>query len=203
MSRFLAACTTCGEPDDVRLLLAEGSHVDESFFDQARGLAMSEFGAASRRVSVVGVLTEYEHAWALRPEQIDDALAVMDQLPPIPEHLGRGLFVLSIETAFLLRDPETQETVPGQGTDRYGGQEADPNLVLGQSRANLRLSRRSTCALFLSLPFAEVTPAMLRLIALMQEALPFRLSAANWSRWQLNAQGTRYYKRRVNLDGSA
>jgi hypothetical protein len=200
MSRFLAACTTYSEPDDVRLLLAEGPHVDQSFFDDARSLATRQFGSATRRLAVAGAMEEHEHAWALQPEQIDDALTVMDQLPAIPEHLGRGLLVLSIETVFLLRDPDTGQTLPGQGTDLYGGQEADWKRLLGQSRAYLRLSDRSTCALFLSLPFGEVTPAALRLIALIQEALPFRLSPTNWARWQINAQGTKYYKRRIKLD---
>jgi hypothetical protein len=203
MSRFLAACTTYSEPDDLRLLLAEGAHVDQPFFDKARSLAAREFGTATRRLSVAGAMQEHEHAWALRPEQIDDALILMDQLPAIPEHLGRGLLVLSIETVFLLRDPDTGQTLPGQGADLYGDQEADWKRMLGQSRAYLRLSDRSTCGLFLSLPFAEVTPAALGLIALIQEALPFRLSPANWARWQINAQGTKYYKRRVNLDARA
>jgi len=31
---------------------------------------------------------------------------------------------------------------------------------------------------------------------------PVRLSKKHWSRWQLNAQGTRYYNRRISvLDG--
>lgn len=199
MRGFLNACTTCEEPDEVRLLLAEGPHLDRSFFEQAVGLAGGAFGAATRRVSVVGATqTEYEHAWMLRPNEIGEALAVMDQLPAIPEHLGRGLLVLSIEALFLLRDPETGRILPGQGADLYGDQEAEPKLFLGQSRVYLRLSQRSTCALFLSLPFPEVSRAAFGLIGQLQETLPFRLSPARWARWQLNAQGTRYYKRRLN-----
>src|SRR5215470_15830475 len=63
MSAFLAAFTTCEEPDDVRLLLAEGSHVGRSFFEEALGGAERKFGAATRRRSVSGALEEYEHAW--------------------------------------------------------------------------------------------------------------------------------------------
>jgi hypothetical protein len=37
------------------------------------------------------------------------------------------------------------------------------------------------------------------LVERIQEALPFQLSPTHWSRWQLNAQGTRYSKKRINL----
>jgi hypothetical protein len=40
----------------------------------------------------------------------------------------------------------------------------------------------------------------MRVLAGIQEALPLRRSPANWARWQINAQGTKYYKRRINLD---
>jgi hypothetical protein len=203
MSAFLAAFTTCEEPDDVRFLLAEGSHVEGSFFEEARGGLSREFGSATRRLSVSGALEEHEHAWRVEPDQIGDALALMDQLPAIPEHLGRGLLVLSIDSVFLLRDPETGQLFPAQGPDLYGGQEADWKLRLGQSRAYLRLSHRSTCALFLSLPFPDVTPDVLAFVRQVQQALPFRLSPAAWSRWQLNRQGTQYYKRRLALDAHA
>jgi hypothetical protein len=203
MNRFLAACTTQSEPDHVGVLLADGRHVDRSFFEDAHSLAVREFGIATRRLLVTGTIEEHEHAWMLQPEQIDDALMFMDRCPAIPEHLGRGLLVLGIETVFALRDPDTGQSLPGQGADLYGEQEADWNLLLGQSKLRLRLSERSTCALFLSLPFAEVTPAAQRLVASIQDALPFRLSPTNWARWQLNAQGTSYYKRRIKLDAGS
>ena len=59
------------------------------------------------------------------------------------------------------------------------------------------LSGRSTCALFLSLPFRAVSPELRGYVAELEALLPFRLSPKQWSRWRLNAQGTRYYKRRV------
>ena len=145
----------------------------ESHTAKAKELATAQFGNASRRASMS---TEYEQLWSLSPAQIDEALRVMSELPPIPEHLGRGLFVLSIDTVFLLRDARTGRILPNQGADLYGNQEADLHLLLGESRAYLRLSRRSTCALFLSLPFAEVTEEMMTLIESIQAALPFRLS---------------------------
>jgi len=115
---FLDRFTTCDTPADVRLLLAEGSHVDADFFESAKA-------------------------------------------------------------AFYPRDPLTGETLPGQGIDLYGGQEAAPKLILGQSKIYLRL------------------------ITQLEGALPFPLSTAAWSRWRLNRQGTRYYKRRLDLSANA
>ena len=196
---FLTAFTTCDEPGNVRLLLAEGAHVDPAFFSKAHDQATREFGVGERRLAVAGALTEHEHKWPLRHDQIDDALALMDRVE-IPEHLGRSLLVVAITYDFLLRDPETGETLPNQGADRYGRQEADSNLFLGRSTIYLRLGSRSTCALFLSLPFVDLGPDALSFIASVEDALPFRLSPKHWARWQLNASGTRYYKRRLELD---
>src|SRR5262249_43930198 len=127
-----------------------------------------------------------ELAWTLPQERIDDALALIDELEPVPEHLGRGVLVLGIEAFFFLRDPDSGGTLPGPGPE--------------QSPVYLRLSSRSTCAIFLSLPFPDATREARAYIAQLQEALPFRLSERHWSRSQLNAQGTRYYKRRIRID---
>jgi hypothetical protein len=186
MRDFLASMTTCRDPDRVRLLLAEGTHIDAAFVARAEGAASRAFGTPRRRSSVAGAVEERELAWTLPPDRIDDALALIDELEPVPEHLGRGVLTLGIEALFFLRDPRSGETLPGQGAQ--------------QSRIYLRLSSRSTCAIFLSLPFPHATPGARAYIALLRDALPFRLSAAHWSRWQLNAQGTRYYKRRIRVD---
>jgi hypothetical protein len=186
MREFLASMTTCREADHVRLLLAEGTHIDSAFVARADEAASSSFGTPQRRVSIAGALEERELAWTLPPDRIDAALALIDELEPVPEHLGRGVLVLGIEAFFFLRDPDSGETLPGQGAQ--------------QSRIYVRLSSRSTCAIFLSLPFPDATREARAYIAQLQHALPFRLSPAHWSRLQLNAQGTRYYKRRIRID---
>jgi hypothetical protein len=196
--QFLQTCTTCRAPQRVRLLLSEGTHLDADFFARASRAATDSFGRPQRRLAIVGADGEvYEHAWEVDPEEIDRALALMQGVEPIPEHLGSGVLVLAVEASFCLRDPDSGEPFPGQDPALYGHQEAAWNLPLGLSRIYLRLSGRSTCALFLSLPFPAVSPELRGHVAELEALLPFRLSPKHWSRWQLNAQGTRYYKRRV------
>ena len=106
---------------------------------------------------------------------------------------------LGIRASFSLRDPDTGEAFPLQGTDLYGKQEADFRIPLGVSGLYLRLANPSTCSLFLSLPFTEVTPKLQLYLRRLEESLPFRLSRKHWSRWQLNAQGSKYYRRRASV----
>ncbi len=106
---------------------------------------------------------------------------------------------LGISAAFSLRDPGTGEPFPLQGSDVYGNQEAAFRLPLGVSVMYLRLANPSTCALFLSLPFSEVTPKLQSYLCGLEASLPFRLSRKHWSRWQLNAKGARYYNRRASV----
>ena len=195
---FLETCTTCREPQRVRLLLSEGTHLDADFFARAQRAATDCFGRPKRRLAIVGADGEvFERAWEVDPEEIDGALALMHGVEPIPEHLRSGALVLAVEASFRLRDPDSGEPFPGQDPALYGHQEVDWNLPLGLSRIYLRLSGRSTCALFLSLPFPSVSRELREYVAELEARLPFRLSPKHWSRWQLNAQGTRYYKRRV------
>jgi hypothetical protein len=76
-------------------------------------------------------------------------------------------------------------------------------LPLGLSLIYLRLANPSTCALFLSLPFDEGTPELQAYVRRVQASLPFKLSAKHWARWQLNAQGTKYYKRKTSMPAGA
>jgi hypothetical protein len=195
---FLQTCTTCREPQRVRLLLSEGTKLDAGFFDRANRAATDRFGRPQRRLAIVGAGGEvYERAWEVDPHEIDGALALMQRVEPIPEHLRSGVLVLAVEASFRLREPHAGEPFPGQDPALYGHQEAAWNLPLGLSRIYLRLSGRSTCALFLSLPFPAVSPALREYVTELEARLPFRLSPKHWSRWQLNAKSTRYYKRRV------
>jgi hypothetical protein len=100
---------------------------------------------------------------------------------------------------FHLRDPDSGEVFPFQGAEVYGGQEAGWKLPLGESSLYLRLANSSACFLVPSLPFSAVNPTVRAYVARLESALPFRLSPKQWARWQLNAQGTRYHKRRITF----
>jgi hypothetical protein len=90
---------------------------------------------------------------------------------------------------------------PPQGSELYGEQRASDNLPLGLSLIYLRLANPSTCFLFLSLPFNEGAPELPAYVRRLQASLPFKLSSKHWSRWQLNAQGTKYYRRKTFMPG--
>jgi hypothetical protein len=199
----LDAFTTAGDPEDVHFLLLEANDIAPLFFKRARIAATRMFGGTRQRLLVTGATGDvYEHRWTMKPGQIDDALALMKTLEPLPSYsLGEPL-TLGIEARFHLKKPDSGDVLPLQGQDAYGGQEANWKLPLGESSLYLRLATRSTCFLFLSMPFPDPTSDVQAYVTQLQSALPFRLSPKQWARWQLNAQRTRYYKCRITLPPS-
>ncbi len=205
VSNFLQRCTTCDVVDDVHLVLYEG-HLVEPRLVKALASTVQKYGAAERRLNPAGSQKEFQYTqytWALSSEDISGAIDHMASLGPFPRHWLGGPMFLGIQAAFCLRDPGKSEPLPFQGSELYGGQQAGFHLPLGLSVIYLRLANPSTCALFLSLPFAEVTPSVRAYVRKLGASLPFKLSAKHWSRWQLNARGTRYYNRRASVLGDS
>lgn len=201
MRLFFDGFTTAGLPDEASLHLAEGPRVDALFSRRALKQLTQTFGPPAQRSALPGSRAGIEHRWALPPADADAALAAMRDLEPFPEHWLRAPLVLAVRTSFALRDPETGDVLPAQDPSLYGNQEAAWRLPLGLSRAYLRLTTASTCMLFLSLPFPDVDDGVRAYAKRIDAALPFRLSRKHWSRWQLNARGTAYYRRRVDVLG--
>jgi hypothetical protein len=199
MLRFLQAFTTYREPDAVRLRLAEGPRVDRAFFVDAHERTSAMFGPAKRRLVVAGAAEEHERCWALRPEDVGNALLLMADLEPFPAHWLEAPLALSVQATFGLCDPDSGHPFARQDPDLYRQELPGWGLLLGMSRIYLRLTTASTCAIYLSLPFDEVTPWLKRYVERLDHSLPFRLSKKRWSRWQLNAQGTRYYSRSISM----
>ncbi|HET7744557.1 MAG TPA: hypothetical protein VFK76_07425 [Gaiellaceae bacterium] len=179
--------------------LAEGSRTDPAFSSQTNDVVTARFGPGNRRLAVAGAVTEHEHTWTLKSEDISDALDLMETLEPFPEHWRGAPLCLAVGATFCLCDPATGQAFPGQDPELYGHQDAGGGRLLGQSSIYLRLSTTSTCALFLSLSFPEVTPTLSSYIERLGSRLPFDLSRKHWSRWQLNAEGTRYYNRKISV----
>jgi hypothetical protein len=200
LEQCLTAFTTYIEPNAVGLLLAEGERVDQRFGERARHASTAIFGGARRRVVVTGVVEEHEYRWLLAPADVGPALSLMRELEPFPAHWRDAPLTLQIEATFQLRDPDSGAVFPGQDASRYD-QDATWQRPLGASQISVRMSTSSACNIFLSLPFAEVTPAVSAYASRLSGALPFRLSPKHWLRWQLNASGTRYYSRRVSVLG--
>jgi len=196
---FLTSFTTYEKPDDVRLLLAEGPRIDHAFVSRAHRHATHAFGPAKRRLAIAGAVEEREHRWALTAGDVDECLELMQSLEPFPSHWRGAPLVLAIGAAFRLCDPDSGVVFPAQDPELYGRQEIGGLGLLGLSRIHLRLGTTSTCALFLSLPFTEATQVVRAYARRIDQSLPFRLSKAHWSRWQVNAGGTRFYRRRISV----
>lgn len=77
MRGFLEEFTTYREPDDVRLLLAEGPRVDRGLFAKAQRAATKAYGRSERRLAILGDVEEHEHSWALGSTGVDRALDLM------------------------------------------------------------------------------------------------------------------------------
>lgn len=213
-SQFLRIFTTCRVFDHVHLILYEDQRVEPRFFKTALERGTQWYGEPVRRLSahivgvedsLGGVDTEevFENAWTLATEDVPGALDFLGSLGPFPElsHVD-SIMALGMEAKFCLCDPDTGEVLPLQGTDLYGGQEADIGLPLGLSRIYLRFATPITCSLFLSLPFSEASRELQTYIERMQATLPFKLSDKHWARWQLTAKGTRYHKRKISMPGA-
>ncbi len=197
LQTFMRLFTTYDEPDAVDLVLYEDESVDTEFVTRARGAATSKFGRASRRRLVSGAVEVYEDGWRLGPGRVDDGLRLIRDLEPFGNHWLGGPVTLRILTHFRLKDPDTGLILAYQGSVNYRDQKADNGLPLGESSLGVHLARPSACGLFLSLPFADVTPELIAYVSRLAAYLPFRLSPKHWTRWQLNRAGTRYYRRRL------
>jgi hypothetical protein len=203
VSLFLQTFTTPQTAEDVHLILYEDRRVEPSFFARALERAVQVYGSPQRRLAVSGSVEVYQNAWMLGYEGISAAIDLMASLEPFPDHWLGGPMFLGVKSTFCLRYAGTSQPLPLQGSDVYGVQEAAFRLPLGISILYLRLAHPSTCGLFLSLPFTDITSAVQIYVRNLESSLPFKLSSKHWSRWQLNAQGTRYYKRKASISGSA
>jgi hypothetical protein len=197
LQTFMRLFTTYDQPDAVELVLYEDESVDTEFIARARGAAAGKFGRASRRRLVSGAVEVYTDEWRLGPARVDDGLGLIRDLEPFDNHWLGGPLMLRILAHFRLKDPDTGLILAHQGSAAYRDQKADNGLPLGESSLGVYLARPSTCGLFLSLPFAAVTPELIAYVSRLAGYLPFRLSPKHWTRWQLNRAGTRYYRRRV------
>jgi hypothetical protein len=202
LESFLLDCTDRGQPDGVQLILYESTSVPSSFSTTIKERVTPVYGLPKRRQAVTGKNGSlWTNTWTIAPAQLSaaaDWLATQLPLPRIHCVAGEPL-VLGVEATFKLRDPRSGDVLPFQGTEHYSGQKYGGGVPLGLSRLYSRLSDRSTWALCLSLPFTQVSEELRTYLVALRDYLPFRLSATHWTRWQLNAEGTRYYPRKVKV----
>jgi hypothetical protein len=198
LQAFLSQFTTYDAPEAARLMLYEDQTIDELFLARARTAAGDLLGPSDRRHVVHGSTDVFRFDWPVDPSRIGAALDLIDGLEPLPRYWLGGPITLLIRARFRLIDPETREVFANQGSAVYGHQ-TDAGSLLGESSLGVFLGNPSTCGMFLSLPFPDVSEAAIAYIARLDAALPFRLSARHWARWQLDRSGTHYYKRHVAI----
>lgn len=179
---FLAACLRIDRAADAVLhidALAEASAQDTAAIESAlRG----RFGEPSDQDA-------FGAEWAV-PEAPKDRA---DALTLVAAAARAGHPGLSLRLAWTgrLLDPETAEPYPGISAAEFGDFEADGSgRLLGASEVRASIgSGRSTIGLWLNLPADErLAPA----VAALSEALPIRLAAHHWKRWQPTRDGSAY-----------
>lgn len=135
-----------------------------------------------------------DHFWGVDPEQVEATLAWLKELPDLPPVYGSPAVFLGYEARFRLVDLESGRPLPYQGGRFCGNQDFDGLglMALGESRLFARLCERPSCNLVLSLPYRRVDDELRRYAAELQRRLPFRLSADDWTLWQLDAERSGY-----------
>jgi len=199
LSGFLHDCTDPVGASDTVLLVYEAIGRPLTSVESAKISATALFGRSRHRVAVTGVVEIHEHSWKFNGDQLPQALSWLTDQPPVPSISTGPPFVVSVQLRFWLKDPDSGQLLPFQGAEYYAHQKLGHELPLGESRLYARLGTKSTCALTLCLPFANVSPELVRCVGAVQQRLPFKLSAKCWARWQLNAAGTAYYARKISV----
>lgn len=196
-SGFLDDCTVRVEPRTSLVILYESAQVPVEFSSPLKTILQTTYGAPRVHWPIAGA-NDRENCWHVPDEQLPEAVTWLSEQPVAPACPSGPALALCTTGAFLLREPRTHELLPSQGPDQYGYQEYGFQRVFGQSLINVRLSHRSTCSLFLSLPFTEVDDDFRAYVCALQERLPFKLSSKHWTSWHLNAKRDRYVGRVVN-----
>jgi hypothetical protein len=203
LSRFLDECTDPIGPCETMLLVYEAAGSVLTPIQAAKASATTLLGPPHGRIAVAGALEIREHAWLFDPDRLPDVLTWLAEQQPVPSLPTGTSIVVSVQTRFRLKDPDSGERLPFQDADAYGHQELRNGLPLGESILYARLGAKSTCSLTMCLPYVDVSSELLRLAGALQKRLPFKLSAKRWALWRLNSAGSSYYARKVSVTGVA
>jgi hypothetical protein len=203
MARFIDRCTASVD------ILTAGAYVrGESVFSLARAISETQsvtggFGEPTTRQIALGTGGGpglYQAAWSLDWTQLDTAVSLVAEHETPKAVMGLPALLAGFEAVFKLRDPSTGEILPWQGHEYYPQQDyLLGHAPFGLSYISAQISRESTCAITLMLPFEDVTDEVRRIASDLDAHLPFRLSPKQWSRWQLNKAETSYYARKVTV----
>jgi hypothetical protein len=120
VAQFLQDFTDYTAADYVHLVLFEGTGVEAQFFTTALERATQKYGEPLRRLYVSGAGMEvFENKWILGTADLPAATDFLGCFAPLPEQLGGAMF-LGMQVRFKLRDLETSELLPFQGSDIHG-----------------------------------------------------------------------------------
>lgn len=195
LSDFVSSVSIISTPTDLTLELLSGGEINETEFARQYEDAYGKYGLKK----FTRAMGDYiGHQWALDVNTLHEVAAQLEKLRPI-FHAGYAGWQVVLHATWKLefREEDSHLALPYQSRTYYNDFEITWNVFLGESGVYARISEKSTAALFLSLPFEEVTEDCHRLAVRIQKAFPVRLSAKHWKRWSLTKAGKNYVGRKI------
>lgn len=195
LTNFVSAVCVNATPTNLTLELVNGGEINESEFS----LLYREFCRQYGPCKFTRGLGEYAgHQWSLDSNTLNETASQLELLRPIylAGYAGWQI-VLHATWNLTFCDDDTKLPLPYQTRSDYHEFEIGWQVFLGESGLYARISERSTAAIFLSLPFEEVSAECRGLVGRIVNAFPVRLSAKHWKRYSLSKKGTSYVGRKL------
>ncbi len=195
LSDFVSSVCVDSKPSNLTLELVNGGDVEEKKFSRLYNDACSQYGL---KKFTRGLGDYVGHQWGLDVNTLHEIAARLEELRPIALAGYAGWQVVLHATWELkFRDKDAQSPIPYQTRLDYNEFEVRWQVFLGESGMYARISEKSTAAIFLSLPFEDVSSDCVELAKRVREAFPGRLSSKHWKRWSLTKRGTGYVGRKI------
>jgi hypothetical protein len=190
---FRQHCTDAANPSLVRVDLLNAPQHDQ-VVEAARRRLLHEFGEPIADFSQRPGGTSN---WFLTQSQLRSALAIVDDLQPIPNGDLFGILSVTYQIEFRFLQMASRFPLPFQEQADYLNAEVEYNRFLGTSFLLAMFSSRHVVSSFFSLPFENWNDDAAAYVRFLQVELPFRISDKRWKRWHLNNAASNYVGRRV------
>lgn len=182
-------------PTQLWVELLEGDAVSAEYFSTLSNSFTAEFGNQVKE-RTLGDWTG--HIWNLGPRDLQGIIQELENVRPIPMTPYAGpAVVITVFWNLVLFEVKTRGRLPHQFLGEYADFKIDPARALGESFIAGRISEKTTCNLFLSLPYVEATDEARQIAQEIQKRFPVRLSPKHWKAWKLTKSGKSYVSRKI------
>jgi len=130
-------------------------------------------------------------------DRIDQAVDLIESIEPQPTNQwGMAPVWLWFKADFQLLRPDGSGVWPGQDPARFGHFQTPAGVTLGTSSTRLIVQAKRSVGLTLSIPDAS-DEDLRQVQPWLQNHLPMRLSAKQWTRWTLAKNGRTYRGKKI------